>query len=337
MQCAPNVLIFSIYRKPAKRMAHLPRKLLFLCCILTLSFLISFISLPMLRNMSPAHSPTLPEKYYGTKQVPFLGRWSHENDEGIKDEGKFHVVTNVILVTLRNYSVHMLYGSRVATMKQLEDRQLEIDTSLQINLNNDKIAVMHVLYYYPEVATYITRLRLNNSQKLVLHLTQRDPTVDINLDYIQKYLKNKTVILLHQDNVLGEGWEKVNFTMMRSTRLMYPLTRHYGTVNDSCDAVRAGSCNPGHKYIGSHDAFVFDSSHKFEKAMLNELKFIPSSNGMENVFIWYVRDKLGFKVLNPCLVLKIYHMHCIPIREKGRKRYNTGGKSGTTGFTKDLS
>ena len=71
--------------------------------------------------------------------------------------------------------------------------------------------------------------------------------------------------------------------------------------------------------------------------MIKALDISPSSYGMENLVIWYFRDMMHYKVTNPCKVLKVYHQHEVPIREKGRKRYNNNGKSGTAGFTADLS
>ena len=285
--------------------------------------------------ITPPQQPCNVEEVIGFNDAQLSEKWSHEEKLSIRDEGKFHLVTNVILVTHKHYSANLQYNSsRVPTKNQLEDRQHEIETCLQNNLNHDRVAAIHVLYFHPAVSMYLLKLRLTNSSKLVLHLTKRDPSVGANLDYIQKYLKNKIVILMHQDNFLGEGWEKVNFWILRKQRIMYALTLHSVTEKPSCHP--SASWNPGKIYIGSHDVFVFYSDRRFKKAMLKELDIVPSSNGMENVLIWYFKEKLGYKVLNACKVLIFYHNHCTPIREKGRKRYNRNGKNGLAPFTDKL-
>ena len=159
---------------------------------------------------TPPQQPCNVEEVIGVSDAQLSEKWSHEKKLSIRDEGKFHLVTNVILVTHEHYSANLQYNSsRVPTKNQLEDRQHEIETALQNNLNHDRVAAIHVLYLHPAVSMYLLKLRLTNSSKLVLHLTKRDPSVGVNLNYIQKYLKNKIVILMHQDNFLGEGWEKV--------------------------------------------------------------------------------------------------------------------------------
>ena len=318
-------------------MTHISVKRIFFV-LLSVFVLSALIWLALIRNViTPPQQPFITEVVIGANDAQLSEKWSHEEELNIRDEGKFHLVTNVILVTHKHYSANLQYdSSRVPTTNQLDDRQHEIETSLQNNLNHDRVAAIHVLYFHPAVSMYLLKLRLTNSSKLVLHLTKRDPSVGVNLDYIQKYLKNKIVILMHQDNFLGEGWEKVDFTLLRTQRLMYALTRHSVTEEFPCNAAIGASCNPGKMYLGSHDTFVFYSDRKFEKAMLKELDIVPSSGGMENVLIWYFKEKLGYHVLNPCKVLIVYHNHCIPIREKGRKRYNRKGKNGLAPFTDKL-
>ena len=66
--------------------------------------------------------------------------------------------------------------------------------------------------------------------------------------------------------------------------------------------------------------------------MLKDMNIEQNTNGMENVLIWHFKN-LGYRVINPCWRVKIYHAHCQPIRTKGRKRENRGGKVGLAPFT----
>ncbi|XP_012555614.1 uncharacterized protein LOC105844041 isoform X1 [Hydra vulgaris] len=308
-------------------------------CFFALGLLICTLSwLAFVRNVT-THMQLMSEPIYiSINEAQLSEKWSHEDELDVQDEGKFHVVTNLILVTHKHYSINLRYeNNRIPDANQLQDRQTEIESTLQLNLNNDKIAAVHVLYFHPAVAQYLLKLPLQNSKKLILHLTKRDPTVGINLDYIQSYLKHKPVILMHMDNFLGSGWEDVDFTLLRTQRLVYALTRHSVTSKFPCNAAVSASCNPGTAYMGSHDAFVFHADRDFEKEMLQELDTGPNSNGIENVLIWYLREKMGYRVINPCLHLIVYHNHCVPIRDIGRKRFNRKGKNGLAQFTRELT
>ena len=310
----------------------------------TFSLLLSHVFLvltwlTLIRNTGPPPLVHVQEGFFqSVKKAKLYEKWSNNPELDIEDDGKFHLVTNIVLVTHKAFYSNLLYKNiRAPTENELADRQHEIEDSLQNNLNHPKVAAVHILYSHPAVMSYLHSLKLKNSQKMVLvHLTRRDPTVGINLDYIQKYLKNKYVMLIHQDNFLGEGWEDIDFNMIRNKRLMYALTRHAITEKFPCNAAQTASCNQGLPYLGAHDSFFFFSDKSFPRKMLKEMDIVPSSSGLENVLIWYFRKKMNYKVINPCWKLKTYHNHCIPIWERRRERYNRKGKNGLAPFTMDL-
>ena len=245
-------------------------------------------------------------------------RWSHQKLI-FNDEGKFHIVTNIVLSTHLYYSSALLYkGSTIPTSVQLKERQMEIEEALQRNLNNERIAAVHVLYKHPEIHIHLLHLQLENSSKLVLHLTNSDPTLAMNLKYIQTYLMNKTVILMNQDIYLGGGWDKISISTLRSNKLMYTLTRHL--PRQSCP--RTASCDEKAEYIGSHDVFVFYVAANFTTEMLMGLEFGQNGAGMENVLMWYFENLMGYRLLNPCKIVYVYHNHCVPIRFAQYTRYN---------------
>jgi len=310
--------------------------------ILTFGF--AFICLfwyALVRNVNPPQMLSLSDDhdilFQHANEAQLSDKWSNELELDIEDEGKFHIISNVILVTHKHYSSNLLYdNTRIPTNKQLEMRQHEIETALQNNLNNKLVAAIHILYFHPAVHSYLLRLKLTNSKKMILHLTRRDPTVGVNLDYIQKYLQHKAVMLMHIDNFMGGGWDLVDIQTLRTKRIMYALTRHSVTEEYPCNAASSASCNPGSMYLGSHDTFMFYVDKAFPQDMLKQLDIVPSSSGMENLLIWYFDKELKYKVLNPCRKLIVYHNHCVPIREKNRQRYNRRGKNGMVPFSSDL-
>ena len=265
-------------------------------------------------------------------QANISEKWSHKK-LFFDDEGKFHIITNIVLTTHRYYSKDLLYeGTKSPTPDQLSRRQKEIEETLEENLVNERVAAIHVLYEHPEIHIYLSQLKLSNSYKLVLHLTNGDPTLAMNLDYIQTYLINKTVILMNQDIYLGAGWDKVSISALRSRKIMYALTRH--SPEKSCR--KFASCDEGAEYVGSHDVFVFYVAANFTNEMMTGLNFGQNGAGMENVLMWYFEKHMGYRVLNPCKIVYVYHNHCVHVKQDHYIRYNLDGKSGLAPFSSNL-
>ena len=265
-------------------------------------------------------------------QANISEKWSHKKLV-FHDEGKFHIITNIVLTTHRYYSKDLLYeGTTSPTLAQLSRRQKEIEETLRQNLANERVAAIHVLYEHPEIHIYLLQLKLSNSHKLVLHLTNGDPTLAMNLDYIQTYLKKKTVILMNQDIYLGEGWDKVSISALRSNKIMYALTRH--SPKKPCR--KFASCDEGVEYVGSHDVFVFYVAGNFTNEMLAGLSFGQNGAGMENVLMWYFEKHMGYRVMNPCKIVYVHHNHCVHVKQDHYVRYNNDGKSGLAPFSSKL-
>ncbi len=56
-------------------------------------------------------------------------------------------------------------------------------------------------------------------------------------------------------------------------------------------------------------AYLFGAIHRFYLVYFRMLNYTLHHSGLENVICWIFRE-LGYTVLNPCEVLKIYHLHC---------------------------
>ena len=251
------------------------------------------------------------------------------------DFGLFHIVTNFVPFNSKELRKNLRIDGKPPTDEQLEARMSEILKCLQENLNNNKIANVHLLVFGEEAITYLQSLRLNSSHKLIIHENDTWPTMLDQVMYASKYLQGKMVIMCHQDNYIGEGWDNFNHEVFRRERLMYALTRHQSPSH--CNgAIEQANCREGFRYIGSHDIFVFYVNGPIDHHKLVEIDVTPNVYGMENVLIWEFKTRLKYRVLNPCKVFVVYHEHCIAIRETGRKRINVKKKSAETPFTDEL-
>ena len=250
-----------------------------------------------------------------------------------KKSGSFHLVTTFVPYDHEDVRNGLLINGLPPTDQEIKARMAEVFECLRRNLENLFVSHVHVLVMRESTIRRLKMLDFKYMHKLVIHNNSVSPTIKDKIYYATKYLKGKMVILLHQDNFLGPGWEKVNPSVLRKNRLMYALTRH----PTNCSASYAAAhCGDGYPYIGSHDIFVFYVRGDITADKLAELDVPPNSYGMENVLLWIFKERLGYKVLNPCKVLKVYHKHCIPVRDNWRKRIDRKGLSATASFTYKL-
>jgi len=252
-----------------------------------------------------------------------------------QDSGMFHIVTNIVRYDNKELRKNLLSNGKPPTDQQLEARMAEIFECLERNLNNTMVANVHALVFSEDDITFVKSLNLTNSHKLIFHKNDKWPTMLDQFMYASRYLQGKVVVICHQDNYIGEGWEKVNHAVLMRERLMYALTRHPSP--SKCDGTTLSAhCGDGSRYIGSHDTFVFYVREPIDRQKLNELEVTPNMSGMENLLMWLFQNRLHYRILNPCKVLIVYHKHCVAIRDTGRKRVNGGGKSATVSFTDKL-
>jgi len=251
------------------------------------------------------------------------------------DFGLFHIVTNFVQFNSTELRKNLRIDGKPPTDQQLEARMSEVLKCLQENLNNSKIAKVHALVHSADAITYLQSLTLKKSHKMIIHKNDKWPTMLDQIMYASKYLQGKMVIICHQDNYIGEGWENFNHELLRKERLMYALTRH-PSPSKCKGTTAAANCGEGFPYIGSHDTFVFYVNGPIDHSKLVDIDVTPNLYGMENVLMWVFKAKLNYRILNPCKVLLVHHMHCISIRETGRKRINVKGKSVSIPFTDEL-
>ena len=212
------------------------------------------------------------------------------------------------------------------------EREKEILLVLQRNLQHPLIKRIHLLAENSTLAkNYFKGKNLSNFEKLVIYHNNRSASYRDVIQYISNNLLNQTVVFTNEDIYLGDGFDKVNVANMRNQKILYTLTRYNapeGKCNDSYVC--------GKRYIGSHDTFLMHLSKKVPEAALKELEYQMGNWGSENRLMWAFQKYLNFCLLNPCTILKTYHMHCSGLRYKGRNRVN-GGKSAVTGFTTRLT
>ncbi|XP_067951018.1 uncharacterized protein [Watersipora subatra] len=211
---------------------------------------------------------------------------------------KFHLITIFFSVQSQEQYANFSTG-------QVKGRNKEYLDVLQSNLNHNCVYKLYLFYVQENDLKLILAANLTDSHKLqpvrvdrLLHMA------DFFL-YASRNLLNKSVIALNSDITLGEGFEFIDPNALLRQKHFYSLTRYETNV----------SCSIGHqmclKYRGSHDTHIFALSKPLNETLLIEkLDYPINMYQAENGMIFTMRKYFGFKVKNPCRVLKTYHHHC---------------------------
>ena len=120
---------------------------------------------------------------------------------------------------------------------------------------------------------------------------------------------------------------------MKTAQKLYAISR-YPAPNGVCPENK--DVNQCLNYRGSHDGYMFTLHSPLSSDILKLLNFPWASYGVENVIMWIFKNRLHYKILNPCYILRVYHLHCSGLRSTNRERYNHGGISVVSRPTNDL-
>ena len=161
-----------------------------------------------------------------------------------------------------------------------------------------------------------------------------------------KCFLKQVVVFGHQDAMFRSGWNLVNYNTLKDNRLMYALTRHTSYAKACFATKRTGNCDKfsymdywlhGYSLGYSQDVFMLYMREEITPEMISDMHGIRLDDiGMEHVFAWMMKEKLKYKLLNPCLLLQFHHQHCVPIRNSIRNRINNDTNTVFVPFTSHL-
>ena len=180
---------------------------------------------------------------------------------------------------------------------------------------------------------------LPNQNKLIVSEVKSVDLARDPFEYFSQNLVGKDVMFANADIYLGGGFDRVDALLMSRQKIMYPLTRRVAQeerCNGNGDGVHMVDLCLDSPYIGSHDVLLFRLIEPLPEQFFMEMEFGLVSPGMENIVIWLFQNMLKYCTLNPCTILETFHFHCSNLRSDKGHRVNTAGKSGLSGFTKNL-
>ena len=182
------------------------------------------------------------------------------------------------------------------------------------NLNHPLIKNLYILVQHNESVRFLQNIDFKNSSKLVIVLSENGITVKDCFTYIAACLQGEIAMLTNSDITVGEGFEKVDPALLRENKLMYALTRH--STYD-----KYGICDVK-LFVGCVDSFLF-YVRQFKSTDFNLLSISQRNEpGLEQVIMYMFHREFGWKVINPCKILKTYHQHQVPAKNYKGKPIN---------------
>merc|ERR1712226_398458 len=230
---------------------------------------------------------------------------------------------NIKMILLTNF----IYKSvdQYSHSEQEYARIWEIISTIQHNLNHWSVHTVNLFVELQTSVQFLQRIDFENSQKLVIQWVKRDYTLQDILLFVSKCIKGHITAITNSDIRFGKGFEKIRPSYLLDNQLMYTLTRHISLTNKCAVSSRDATCTPGYptsKYIGSHDAFIFHVG-SFNESTFEYLEGVKLGLlGAENLLMWVFKNKLGYRLLNPCFTLFIHHEHCVYMRRENIRRVN---------------
>ena len=268
---------------------------------------------------------------------------SHDSVDGLHLLQEFFIITSTDYISRKNTCEQHTHHQhlRDVPFQDILKRQEEFNSVLQRNLNHPLTSTLTIVHNDTSLKSYLNNLNLKNSEKLNLVYIAEGASVRNEFLYINRYMLNKVVMILHQDNVLGEGVERINIARFKNENISYSLTR---TVEEgacqgdqhSLNYTTGVHCKRGGQYGHSHDAFVFSLKQEYPIKTFDVLNFNADTLGQESKLIWFFKTILNYRVTNPCLVIHVYHQHCSNIHTRSVNKHIIDPKMGYAEFTDQI-
>ena len=228
----------------------------------------------------------------------------------VNKQPKFEVVTTIPYVLVPKNKVYQNLSKQ-----QKEKRMKEFMSCLRKTLDHPYVANIHIFYDDERTKTKILEEFTAHKDRLVFQFME-SLRYEIMFKYIGDNLTQRLVMLMHGDMYPAYGFYQVNFANFYRERLMYALTRRI-KYEAECDMKTHDEheCEPDGLYLGSHDAFLFVAPEPFPDYVIDAWRTHQDLQDIDSLTIKIFKSLLCFKVLNPCNVIKFYHIHCIAPKE----------------------
>jgi len=185
------------------------------------------------------------------------------------------------------------------------ERSNELISALLFNINLDIVEKIHLFVDDEESLSKLNEI--TNSDKIKVIGLKKRPKYNDFFNYILENIPDKICMLINSDIYIKEYDRRV-LELLNDNKYLFSITRHEHDF----------TCYWIDNYCGSHDCYIFNSKY-LDKNIINEhTDFNQNLPGIESHIIsTFVKN--GFKSFNPCLQIKIIHLHKTNLRSYGEK------------------
>ncbi len=185
-------------------------------------------------------------------------------------------------------------------------RNNELEESLYHNINSSLIEKIHLFVDDDQVLESLNYIiNETKTDKVIIIEVGKKPLYSDLFAYAQNNLQGKICMVSNSDIFIYEYNTDVINKLSNNKNICFSLTRHeYDLSKPLID-----------KYKGSHDCFIFNSP--INNLDLQKINHVQHSWGAENIVISALK-KFELKLFNPCLQIKIVHLHASALREQKR-------------------
>lgn len=189
------------------------------------------------------------------------------------------------------------------------NRQLEIEDVLNKNLNKDFVKKIHLFILKTDCDLFIKSIFIThkNYNKITLVIFEGQPKYPDLFKYGSQ-LKDKICCICNSDiEFIIENTDIRLLEELYNNKVIYFLTRH------EYDMSYPLIINFG----GSHDGFIFHSNTLHNTIGNIDFSFInykQNTSGIEALLTIFFIEQLNYKILNPCLQIKLIHHHQSHVR-----------------------
>jgi len=196
------------------------------------------------------------------------------------------------------------------------DRNQELVDTLTNNIQSPFVEKIHLYIDDYESFKKINLLFENEvrTEKISIIDIGKKPLYSDFFRYANEKLHGKVCMITNSDIYIKECQNALLDMLVSQKNLLFALTRHEHDMT-SPEIER-------YENNFSHDSFIFNSP--LEGIFYKDIEHVQNNWGAEHRLV-RILSKANVKIQNPCMQIKIIHLHKSAVREPNRPRIDSGG------------
>lgn len=200
--------------------------------------------------------------------------------------------------------IHIISTFYISTyfVEKDAERNQELKDCLLNNLLSPTVEKIHLFVDDQKCYQKLLEIAKDHLEKIEIIAIGIRPKYSDFFTYILQKLPNQICMISNAD-IYIDTYELKILNSLRDCKWVYALTRY------ECDLSKPLITN----YTGSHDAYIFNSAFLSDKIISKYTDLYQNQPGIETCILHNFYE-FGFTIYNPCLQIKIVHLHRSDVR-----------------------